>query len=135
MAEKKKNPNGRPPKYKPEYCKSIIKYFKSCKEYPTLAGYAVTLDVSKQTVVTWKNNYPEFLDAYTRAKSIQESKTVSGSMLGHYNPKIAEFILMNNFGGDYVKKKETDHTGTITNVNINTEEDSDIAKRFLERNK
>ncbi len=105
MTEKKR-PNGRPPKYKPEYCKGIIKYFKEFEGFPTIAGICVEFGVTKQTIHNWCEEYPDFLDAYTRAKHIQEQNLVSGAMTGKYNPQFSAFFSKNNLG--YKDKKETD---------------------------
>jgi hypothetical protein len=55
----------RPSEYKPEYCEQVIEYGKQGK---SVAWMAAELGVVKQTLYTWADAHPEFMDAFTRAK-------------------------------------------------------------------
>src|SRR3990167_11237116 len=91
MTEKR---GGRPTKYKKELCDDLIKYFDiephfetpvittykdgTTKEevkfipadLPTLAGFAVSIKVHRDTLNKWSEVHKEFSDAIMRAKEI-----------------------------------------------------------------
>ena len=115
MAERKREPRpgeGRPTKYKKEYCAAIVKYFAESENFPTYAGFAVEIEVDISTLERWADNYKEFCGAYARAKAIQEAKLVSGAMQNKYNSQFAQFFAKNNLG--FRDKTEQDITATIT---------------------
>lgn len=143
---KPKHPGGRPTRYKKEYCDALIKYFNrepyfetpvittykdgSTKEevklipadLPTLAGFAVSIGVHRETLNNWanekkKNKYgeetnellhPEFFDAFKRAKDYQENILVINGIQGNYNPAFAIFTAKNIIG--WRDRSETDVT-------------------------
>ena len=64
-----KHPGGRPTKYKPAHCKTII----DCgKQGMCVAEMADELDVSVQTLYDWSAVHPEFLESFTRAQEAAE---------------------------------------------------------------
>ena len=60
---------GCPTKFKPEYCEQVIEYGKQGK---SRAWIAATLDVSRATLDNWEAAHPDFLDAMTRAKQLEQ---------------------------------------------------------------
>lgn len=60
---------GAPPKYKPEFCDVVIELGKQGK---SITQMACSINVVKQTLYNWMDEYPDFLDAITRAR--QESQ-------------------------------------------------------------
>ena len=125
------NKGGRPTKYKPEYCQQIIEYFSRepvttlykreyykdgalksetpilhPADFPTLQEFANMIGVSKQTVLTWTEQHEEFMDAFTRAKDIQESIWLKNGMSNLYNAQFAQFFGKNCLG--YKDKVEVD---------------------------
>ena len=64
MSEKKEG-FGAPTKYDPAFCDQVIELGKKGK---SITQIAVTIGVVKQTVYNWMNEYPDFLDAITRAR-------------------------------------------------------------------
>jgi len=59
-------PDGRPSEYKPEYCDLVIE----CgKQGMSIAEMASACGVVRQTLFNWCDNYPDFLEAFTRAKN------------------------------------------------------------------
>jgi len=109
-------PRGRPTTYKPEFCDEIIEHFdiepyrvitrvhqKTGNEYsekvandlPTLAGFAASLGVSRQTLTDWAKRWPEFSYAITRAKVMGEKILVTNTLLGLYNSHFAQFVAKN----------------------------------------
>lgn len=70
IPQKPKHPGGRPSKYDKTKCTQILE----CgKEGQSLAEMACSLDVSRATIFVWCREYPEFLDAYTRAQEESEA--------------------------------------------------------------
>lgn len=128
---------GRPTKYKPIYCKKLLNYFDKppsivlketiymkngdkkekdlsiIPEFPTIEGFCQQLKISKQTLHTWTTKHKEFMDAYTRAKEIQEHIWLTNSMRGLYNPQFAIFAGKNMFKWKDKSESETKHTGSI----------------------
>lgn len=110
---------GRPTKYKSEYCKAIIEFFsiEPTKEIdvvttfkngttretteerpnhiPFFADFAAKIGVTDATVVNWTKKHEEFLSAYMRAKALQKQHLITCGLLGLYNPKFAIFTAIN----------------------------------------
>lgn len=69
MAKKKrpiipKRPIGRPTEYKPEYCQELIEFMGKGYSQEAFCGH---VKISKQTLYNWYDEYPDFLDAKTKA--------------------------------------------------------------------
>jgi hypothetical protein len=131
------HPGGRPTKYDPEYCNQIVEYFNKppfhieykreyynngelkseypiqmANEYPTFQRFAFSIGVNVDTLHEWKTQYPEFSEAYTRAKELQESIWSVNALQNLYNSQFAQFIGKNCFG--YKDKQEVDLSGIIS---------------------
>jgi len=63
---------GRPTKYSPKFCQAVIDYG---EDGLSLTQIAAKLDVTRQTLYTWIEQHPDFLDA------IEHSRTKSQAML------------------------------------------------------
>lgn len=57
---------GRPTDYKPEYCEQLIEFMKQGFSFEAFGG---EISVSKQTLYTWTEKHPEFMDAKNIAYS------------------------------------------------------------------
>ena len=116
-----KKPNGRPPKYYPEVCNDIIKFFdrkpytikitkafgktfrtKAPCDLPTLEGFANSIEVCRDTLYEWstaekdgKLKYPDFSYALKRAKEYQKNILVTNGLSGAYNGTFAIFTAKN----------------------------------------
>lgn len=112
MSETEKNKGGRPSKYDPIYCEEILTYFNELEEFPTLAGFAVSIDAHKDTLNEWGSVHDEFSVAIKKAKGIQEGRLVTGAMANSYNTAFSIFFAKNNLG--YKDKTETEHSGNVT---------------------
>ena len=127
---------GRPANYTPEYCDLLIEYFLNRPQvvefkknyykdgtlkseepvtvppsYPTFQGFAMSINTTAKTLWDWKEKYPEFGEAYARAKDIQESILLVNGIQGLYNPGFCQFIAKNTFG--YKDKVETENKTTM----------------------
>jgi hypothetical protein len=60
---------GRPTNYKPEYCQMLIDHM---KEGGSIEEFCLEIDVCKQTIYNWTEQYPEFLDSKKRGESFSE---------------------------------------------------------------
>jgi len=113
-------PAGRPSKYKPEYCKKIVAYFSiepyeerlvpvydkktgaileipqlMANDLPLLGKFAVSIDVSKDTVNEWAKVYPEFSVALKKAKELQRAILITNGLKGLYQTAYAIFLSKN----------------------------------------
>lgn len=136
MEEKKKHAGGAPTKYKSEYCKEMIEYFRVeptqamyKKEYfsngnlksevpivvasniPTFQGFADKINVNMDTLTEWRKKHAEFSVAYNRCKELQEKIWLENAMNGRYNAQFAIFFGKNCLG--YKDKQEIENSGNI----------------------
>lgn len=127
---------GAPSKYKKKFCEEIIDYFSvppqrteykreyfqngelksevpilTANEFPTFQGFADSIGVHIDTLHEWKEKYPEFSEAYMRAKQLQEKIWLVNGMQNLYNSQFAQFFGKNCLG--YTDKTEVSHTGNI----------------------
>ena len=138
--KRKPKPMGRPTKYKASYCNDIIKFFdqpasrevevtyilkngtEKCtykevpNKLPTVNAYCNKLKVTRQTMLNWTEKYPNFLDAYTRAKQYAEDILTQNGLMGYYNPGFATLVGKNA----YDWKDKQDHDGKV-DMNIKFE--------------
>ncbi len=73
--EKKKSNAGRPTKYKPEYAKMAYKLCLLKKA--TDKELAEIFDTTEQTVNSWKQNYPEFLESIKKGKELADAQVAA----------------------------------------------------------
>lgn len=102
---------GRPTKYKPEYCQGFID---AMAEGMSITQYAVSIGTTRQTLHSWKSNYPEFLDAYTRGVEIAEAYWEGELQKMMYDNKVnaplVKLYFANRF--NWTDKQQTDHTSS-----------------------
>ena len=65
---------------------------------PSVAGLALHLDISRDTVYEWEKKHREFADTLTRIRAMQEQALLDGGLSGRYNPMIARLVLSTNHG-------------------------------------
>jgi hypothetical protein len=137
-------PAGRPSKYKPEYAEQA---YKLCLLGATDKQLADFFSTSEQTVNSWKENYPEFLESLKRGKEIADAtvaeklyhraigyeheEIVTASFQGritdtmeitkHYapDPTAAIFWLKNRQPKQWRDKHEVESKNENTNNNFN----------------
>ena len=119
------NPNravmGRPTKYKPEYCQTIVDFFnvepytvdaeckKQANDLPLIEKFAHSIDVTRECLHEWKRTYPDFSDAFQKAKALQQSMWATNSMLGLYSPAFTIFFGKNIY--KWTDRQSLEHTG------------------------
>ena len=114
-------PAGRPTKYTKDMPERLIEYlerYNELGEYPTLAGFAIEVDITRETLKEWAKDsekYPEFSCAYKKVQEYQEAILVRKSLNGDYKGPFPIFVAKNNLG--WHDKQEIDHSskdGTMT---------------------
>jgi len=135
---KKRRKPGQPTKYRPIYCKKIIKFFDKPStrtvnetfyykngdekvkeievpnELPTIDLFAMSIGVDDTTLLNWGKKHKEFFAAYQKAKKLQENIWLQNSLRGLYPSQFAIFIGKNVF--DYKDKTEQDINEKVTIV-------------------
>ena len=135
-------PGGQPTKYKKKYCKDIIKFFnvdpfdevevrtktrngdvvtyqKEGCEFPTLAGFASSIGVHRDTIHEWTKVHKEFSDSLKKAKQIQQNILMQNAIKGRYEKAFAIFCMKNIFHWsdnpktDEEKEQEREYTFNI----------------------
>lgn len=138
--KKRKEPFGRPTKYKPEYCEQIIEFFdieqtmkkkkqvatnkgvveieeEEAAEFPTFVDFAMEIGVNIDTLKEWRDKHPNFSAAYKKAKKLQEGLIISNGMKGRYNTTFALFFLKCNAGwNDKAAETEANRTFNLNYV-------------------
>jgi hypothetical protein len=107
-------PAGRPRKYQsPEQMQEVIdRYFAECteKDIPmTVTGLCLALDLDRDGLLKYENEYEEFVGTVKKAKLRIEEDNQRGALTGKRNPIFTIFSLKNNFG--WKDKQEVEHTG------------------------
>lgn len=127
--------------YKEEYCQQMVDYFTRepqqvvyKKEYfqngtlkseypiilpeqfPTFQGFADEIGTTPKTLLDWEKRYPEFSEAYARAKALQEHIWLVNGMGNLYNSQFAQFFGKNCLG--YKEKQEVELTGNVIKVEL-----------------
>jgi hypothetical protein len=141
----KNTPNlgGRPSKYTPEIQKKAEKYIemplfekykvqKVVKDeivevelsrpsgIPSIAGLAVNLGVSRETIYTWGETHRQFLDTLEELKSKQEYFLEYHGLTRGYDSSFAKFIAVNVT--NYRDKIETTNTNKEIKIDADKED-------------
>lgn len=123
MRGKKNKPGaGAPTLYKTEYCDKIIKFFdvphskiitirttgkndyvkeeekEIANALPHLIQFARQIGVSHDAISDWAKKYPDFAEALSTAKKINEQMLASNALKGLYNSTFSIFMAKNKFG-------------------------------------
>lgn len=117
---------GRPSKYKKAYCSRIVEL---AKQGLLPISWAADLQVSKQTLHQWRQDHPEFSDAFSLAKTISESEMTKRGIEGDsLDLAKAKYYLSAAFGVSEVQKQEVkqDLTAKIETVEVSFGEDDEV---------
>ena len=106
------HPGGRPPKWiecvQPAWEYVNGGFQKEGDVVPTIAGLAVSMQCSRESIHAWSREHQEFSDIVKALMAKQERMLANGGILGDYNTAITK-LLMSKHG--YSDKVETAHTG------------------------
>lgn len=150
--------NGRPTKYKSEYCEKLIKFFdvepyeerelphydkdgnvkwtdykRMANKLPTLRNFAKSLKVNLSTPYEWIKKHKEFSNAFTQAQELRKWFLIENGLNGCYNPAFAIFVAKNIT--DMRDKQEIEHTVEILGkllLEISDEKESIVKRRGTE---
>lgn len=108
-----KNPVGRPTKYRPEFCETILKVG---EEGGWTAEMAEACDVVRSTFDLWVKEHPEFSEAFTRA--LQKSRVWfekvgrNGLFADKFQANLWSKQMAARCPEDYSEKHRLDHTSS-----------------------
>lgn len=111
----KENPKGRPTKYDPSFCETVISFG---KQGLSKAQIAARLDIHRDTLHQWEQTHPEFSDAIKKAvgfaQDLWEERFALGAMGANedgqqMNPTMMIFLMKNRFPADWREKQTTEH--------------------------
>lgn len=106
-------PGGRPTKYSDELLEAAIEYAHNYESHgdavPQLAGLAVALGISRDTIYDWlkDDTKKEFSYIVAQICAMQEKVLVNGGVVGDFNASITKLLLAKH---GYSDKAEIDHT-------------------------
>ena len=119
---------GRPTKYKPEYCELVKKLGK--KGY-TVAMMGSEVDVAKQTIYHWMKEHPKFLDAMreavSNAQAYLEKIGMDELVDGKLNTVLYNKIMSCRFREDYTE------TTVNKNLDMTSKEADSLQESQIER--
>lgn len=104
---------GRPTKYEPQYPQLLLDYFHEeifeRQKLPFLSRFAREVaGVCQDTAIEWTKKYPEFSEAYKKAKDMQKEYLIEQGLSGKINTVFAIFTAKNIT--DMRDKNETELT-------------------------
>lgn len=107
---------GRPRLLTPELMEKAESYLDVWAEegdvIPSLAGLALFLGVSRETVHTWRHEFPAFSDTLSMLMAKQERVTVNKGLTGDFTPAISKLVLHNHGYSD-----KAENTNTLQGAN------------------
>lgn len=98
------NEGGRPTKFTADTLKIAQEYIADCEDstddngrlnvsLPTVAGLAIRLGVSRETIYAWKSEDKEFSDVYQELMAKQEVQLLNNGLSSKYNSNIVKLML------------------------------------------
>lgn len=107
-------PRGQPTKYTEDIPEKVQAYIDSYKEQgdliPSIAGLAVYLDVSRETVHAWArgDKHPDYSDMLRKLLAMQERVLLTGGLSNDYNSTITKLVLSKHGYSDKVDHSSED---------------------------
>ena len=103
---------GRPSKYRPEFCDTIISVG---EEGGWLSEMAEACDVHRSTMDEWAATHPEFSEALTRAKQKAQAWFERSGRVGltadRFNAALWSKQMSARHPDEYTERSKTEHTG------------------------
>lgn len=115
-------PAGRPTDYSDEICRKARQYLRTFDKdgslIPTIAGLALELKVSRQTVYAWAKEPEkhEFSDIVNEILAKQEILLVNKGLSGDFNPTIAKLALGKHGYSDKVEQEVSGPAGAPLSI-------------------
>lgn len=107
-------PAGRPSLYQPEFCERIVD--RQSNGW-SLAEVAAEIGVSRQTLMNWADEHPEFLTAMQRAKAAEQAwfERVGREALfaDKFQAAVWKKSVEARFRDDYTERRETELSGSV----------------------
>lgn len=126
-------PAGRPTKYGQEILDKTRKYIDGGYGiFPSIAGLALALKVSRDTVREWakEEGKEEFSAIIEELQALQEQKLLENGLTNEYNPTITKVVLTKHGYSDKQETALTGANGKDLNPSLN-EDDRELLKRFV----
>jgi hypothetical protein len=106
-------PGGRPTKYTEELiekARGYIDYAKQQDEIPTIEGFAIYLDIRRETVYAWKDeeDKEEFSNITDTILKEQAKTLINKGLSGEYNASITKLLLTKH---NYTDKQDITSNG------------------------
>lgn len=107
---------GRPTKYDPSFCETVIESGQAGK---TLAGMAEDLDIDRSTLNEWMDAHEDFSRAVKRGLQKAQAwwedqgRIATFGGIDGFNATSYIFQMKNRFKEDWREKVETEHSGGI----------------------
>lgn len=105
---------GRPTDYREEYCELVVELGRQGKSH---AQISATIGQSRTTLYNWADQFPEFMNAMTRARELSQSWWEDQGQLGiwskEFNPSAWAKSMSARFPDEYTDKTKTEHSGQI----------------------
>ncbi len=123
----------------------VLSYATKLNYFPTLAGFAAKIKISRITLYKWANAIdhagslvnPEFSEAVKICKDLQENLLVTNTLLGEYQPSFAIFTAKNLLGWkdscDLNVTAETEKPLAIIDKDMTAEQAGIIYRESIER--
>lgn len=121
--EAPKHPGGRPSEYfkiGPDFVNQTV--LKLAGQGASVAEWAAELGVSRPTIDYWNEHIPEFSEAFTRAKALEQAwweKTGRDALYADkFNSAVWSKTMSGRFRNDYAERREVtgENGGPVENV-------------------
>ena len=110
---------GRPTKYSDEIQAKADAYVdggfaEAGDVVPSLAGLAVEIGLTRETLYQWQKEKPRFSDTLARLRWLQERLSLNGGLKGDMNSTIVKLLLANHGYSDKLEQAHTSPDGSMT---------------------
>jgi len=127
MNKKRKEPFGRPTKYKQEYCEMLIEHMSRGYSFESFAGF---LGVARASIYEWEQKNKDFSDAkaiaFEKSRYFWESASVEHLIEKPHGKKLNNtnwvFNMKNRFGWTDKTEIESNNTEVKLSYNVNSDD-------------
>lgn len=81
---------------------------------PSVAGLAVEIGLTRETLYQWQKEKPRFSDTLARLRCLQERLSLNGGLKGDMNSTIVKLLLANHGYSDKLEQAHTSPDGSMT---------------------